>query len=333
MQHVLASLAVAGSFALGAASAPAAPHGTRVLTFDDPAIVEASDLVVTDGLFVTTNDSGDTGQVFVVNQQGRTVGLTRWSNAPTDVEALAPAGPGAVWVGDIGDNDGRRTSVSIARVPVGRGDRDAHPTSYDLTYPDGGTDAETLVRNPVTGRLYVATKNVFGGILYAVPAHLDASRANPLTAVGRVLPVATDGAFFPDGKHLIVRDYTSAVVYAWPSLQPVGSFDLPAQRQGEGIAVAADGSVYLSSEGPRSPLLRVTLPPDLQQVVAGVAVASPSSADPTPSGSTAADAPAPGTVTDPAETEASGRDAWPWLVGGLLGVAALVVLLRALRPR
>ena len=70
MQQLLAGLAVAGSFALGVAGTPAAPHGTRVLTFDDPAIVEASDLVVTDGLFVTTNDSGDTGQVFVVDLDG-----------------------------------------------------------------------------------------------------------------------------------------------------------------------------------------------------------------------------------------------------------------------
>jgi hypothetical protein len=324
MQQLLAGLAVAGSFALGVATTPPAPHGTRVLTFDDPAIIEASALVVSDGLFVTTNDSGDTGQVFAVDQDGRTVGLTRWSNAPTDVESLAPAGPGAVWVGDIGDNEGRRSSVSIARVPVGRGDREAHPTSYHLTYPDGGTDAETLVRNPVTGRLYIATKNVFGGILYAVPQRLDPSRANPLTAVGRVLPVATDGAFFPDGKHLVVRDYTSAVVYAWPSLQPVGSFALPAQRQGEGMAVSTDGEVFLSSEGPRSTVLRVALPAQLQQVVTGAAVASPSSSDAAPSTST---------VADPAETEPSGRDPWPWLLGGLLGVATLLVLLRALRPR
>ena len=323
MQQLLAGLAVAGSFALGVTATPPAPRGTRVLTFDDPAIVEASDLVVTDGLFVTTNDSGDTGQVFVVDLEGRTVGLTRWSNAPTDVEALAPAGPGAVWVGDIGDNEGQRSSVSIARVPVGRGDRETHPTSYHLTYPDGGTDAETLVRDPVTDRLYLATKNVFGGVLYAVPEHLDPSRANPLKAVGRVLPVATDGAFFPDGKHLVVRDYTSAVVYAWPSLQPVGSFALPAQRQGEGIAVGSDGGVYLSSEGPRSTVLRVSLPAEVQQVVTGEAVASPSSRDSSPSSAA---------VADPAETEPSGRDAWPWLLGGLLGVAALVVLLRALRP-
>jgi hypothetical protein len=327
MQYLLAGLAVAGSFALGVASTPAAPHATRVLTFDDPAIVEASDLVVDGGLFVTTNDSGDTGQVFVVDDHGRTVGLTRWPSTPTDVEALAPGGHGTVWVGDIGDNEGQRSSVSIWRVPVGRGDREAHPTSYHLAYPDGGTDAETLVRNPVTGRMYIATKSVFGGVLYAVPAHPDASRDNPLTAVGRVLPVATDGAFFPDGRHLVVRDYSSAVVYAWPSLQPVGRFDLPAQRQGEGIAV------YLSSEGPRSSVLRVTLPPDLEQVVADVAVASPSSPESDPSGSPAADAPASGPVAGTPGAEPSGRDAWPWLLGGLLGVAALVVLLRAVRPR
>ena len=84
---------------------------------------------------------------------------------------------------------------------------------------------------------------------------------NRLKALGRVLPVATDGAFFPDGQHVILRDYTSAVVYSWPSMQPVGRFELPPQRQGEGIGVAQDGTVYVSSEGPHAPVLEVTLPP------------------------------------------------------------------------
>ena len=175
---------------------------------------------------------------------------------------MAPGGAGYVWVGDIGDNDSRRSSVEIARVPVGRGDRTVHPTTYRLTYPDGPADAETLLRDPASGRLYIATKSVFGGVLYAVPASLDASGSNRLRAVGRVLPVATDGAFFPDGRHVVVRSYTTAVVYAWPSLQPVGSFALPHERQGEGIAVADDGAVYVDSEGPGSPVLEVTLPPE-----------------------------------------------------------------------
>jgi hypothetical protein len=325
MQQLLAGLAIAAPLALGVVATPSPPRGHQVFRFDDPAIVEASALVVDDGLYLTTNDSGDTGRVFAVDGTGHTVGVTHWSDDPTDTEALAPAGHGFVWVGDIGDNFGRRSSVEIARIPVGRGEQTVRPTTYRLTYPDGATDAETLLRDPATGRLYLASKNVFGGVLYAVPEHLDSSRDNPLKPIGRVLPVATDGAFFPDGRHLVIRSYSTAVVYAWPSLQPVGSFALPHQQQGEGIAVAADGSVYLSSEGARSPVLRVRLPAELRAAVQPVS-AGPST--PSPSASRSA---GPST-SDPAAAEPVARDPWPWIAGGLLGLLAIAVLLRALRP-
>lgn len=323
MHNGLAALVVAAPFALGVAVTQGAPHGVRVLSFHDPAVVEASALVVSHGLFVTTNDSGDSGRVFAVDRAGDTVGVTHWSARPTDCEALAPAGPGRVWVGDIGDNFGSRSSVSITRVPIGRGDRTVTATSYRLTYPDGPTDAETLVRNPVTRRLYVASKDVFGGTLYAVPRHLSATGTNRLRKVGRVLPIATDGAFFPDGRHLVVRDYSRAVVYDWPSLQPVGSFDLPSQQQGEGIAVGPDDSLYLSSEGLHSAVLETALPKALQRAVAAPA----DSPGPTSSG-TVSSSGASQTVADPAS-----HHAWPWVGGGLLAVGALLLLRRALRPR
>ena len=89
----------------GTAAAPPPDEGRVVFRFQDPAIVEASGLVVQDGLFLTTNDSGDTGRVFAVDPDtGRTTGVTTWASEPQDVEALAPAGGGEVWVGDIGDN-------------------------------------------------------------------------------------------------------------------------------------------------------------------------------------------------------------------------------------
>jgi len=332
--HPLAGLVIAVPLALGVAATPSGPRGDRVLTFEDPAIVEASALVVDDGLFLTTNDSGDSGRVFAVDGSGHTVGVTHWSDDPTDTEALAPGGHGFVWVGDIGDNTARRSSIRIARVPVGRGDRTVHPTTYRLSYPDGATDAETLLRDPASGRLYVATKSVFGGVLYAVPEHLDAGGTNRLEQVGRVLPVATDGSFFPDGRHVVVRNYTTAVVYAWPSLQPIGSVALPRQSQGEGISVAADGKVYLSSEGPRAPVLEVILPPRIAAAVAPAVSAGPGTPSPTGTAgarsSTTDDA---ARAADPAEVEPASRDAWPWVMGGLLAVVALVVLLRAVRPR
>jgi hypothetical protein len=324
MQQMLAGLAVAAPFALGVVATPGHPAGHEVFRFDDPAIVEASALVVEDGLYVTSNDSGDTGRVFAVDDTGRTVGVTHWSQDPADTEALAPAGHGFVWVGDIGDNLAHRASVEIARIPIGRGERSVRPTTYRLSYPDGATDAETLLRDPATGRLYVASKNVFGGVMYAVPEQLDPARENRLRAVGRVLPVATDGSFFPDGKHLVVRNYSTAVVYAWPSLQPVGSFALPHQRQGEGIAVAPDGTVYVSSEGAHSPVLRVAMPSAIQDAVRPAVSATSS-----PSGDGKAGSTPP---AGPSEAEPTSRDAWPWVTGGLFGLVALVVLVRAVRP-
>lgn len=325
MRDALAGLAVTVPFALGVLTGAPAPTGTQVLTFADPAIVEASDLVVQDGLFLTTNDSGDSGRVFAVDDAGTTVGVTHWAQDPTDVEGLAPGGPGFVWVGDIGDNLGHRSTVSVTRVPVGRGDRTVQETTYLLAYPHHARpDAETLVRDPATGRLYIATKNIFGGVLYEVPANLSATGTNRLRAVGDVIPVATDGAFFTDGRYLVVRNYTSAVVYAWPSMRIVGQVGLPAQHQGEGIAVAADGSVYVSSEGVRSEVLRVALPPAVRRKV-GSASPSPSA---TPSSTPAAHASDPSSPTDP-----QSQDAWPWVAGGLVAVVGLLVLLRALRPR
>ena len=73
--------------------------------------------------------------------------------------------------------------------------------------------------------------------MYAAPGRLRADRPNQLTEVGPVLPIATDAAFFPDGRHIIVRNYSEAAVYSWPELDEVGRFGLPDQQQGEGIAV------------------------------------------------------------------------------------------------
>ena len=301
--------------------------------FEDVAIVESSGLVVQDGLFLTTNDSGDSGRVFAVDPaSGRTVGVTRWADEPVDVEALAPAGSGEVWVGDIGDNPGGRATIEVARIPVGTGERDADPTAYSLTYPGGPRDAETLLAHPVTGRLYVASKNVFGGALYAAPERLDGSTPSRMTRLGRVLPIATDGAFFPDGRHLVLRDYGRAVVYTFPDLEVVGEVDLPEQQQGEGIAVDGEGRVFVSSEGRRAPVLEVALPTEVAEVLAGVPAGTETAATPP---STPSPTPPPGSREDvelpqgPPEE----RPVWPWFLTGWLGLGVIVALLYALRRR
>jgi hypothetical protein len=269
--RLLAALVALPFLAGGVTAAVSADRGEVVLTFADPAVVESSGLVALDDLVVTVNDSGDSGRVFAVGPEGRTVGVTTFAESPVDVEALAPAGPdhpGEVWVGDIGDNAAARSSISVTRVPVGRGDRSGDYPTYELVYADGARDAETLLVDPSTGRLHVVSKEIFGGTLYAAPQRLSATRPNVLRPVADALAVATDGAFWPDGRHLVVRGYGRALVYAWPSMTAVADLDLPDQDQGEGIAVTSDGRVLVSTEGQFTDLLEVPLPRDLRVAVA-----------------------------------------------------------------
>jgi hypothetical protein len=241
--------------------------GRVVFSFVDPAITESSGLVDLGSVMVTTNDSGGDPLVFVVDpRSGRTVGRTTFADAVTDVEALAPAGRDALWVGDIGDNDEQRDSVQVYRVPVGRGDRRVDAPAYQLRYPDGPHDAESLIAAP-GGRLYVITKGILGGTAYVAPRHLDAGRTNTLRPIASVDVWATDAALFPDGKHVLVRGYDTAAIYTFPGFRPVASFDLPRQKQGEGVSISSSGRIRLSSEGRNSAVLQVALPDDVRKVV------------------------------------------------------------------
>lgn len=258
--------AVVLPFLLGAAAGPADPAGIPALRFDDPAIVESSGLSVTlttrGGLVHTVNDSGDSGRVFTVDTAtGSTVGVTSWAADPVDVEALAPAGRGHVWVADIGDNRRVRESVEVLRVPVGPGERTVTPAAYELVYPDGARDAEALLADPLTGRLHVVTKGIFAGSVYAAPRRLRTDRPNRLVEVAAAPGLVTDATFLPGGGGVVVRTYTSAHLMAYPSWQPVTTWELPEQEQGEGIAYAL-GQVLVSTEGARSEVLAVDLPPE-----------------------------------------------------------------------
>ena len=297
------------------------------LTFQDSEIIESSGLAVVGDWLVTTNDSGDSGRVFVVDGAGQTVGVTAWSTEPRDVEALAPAGGDSVWVGDIGDNNGSRGSIRITEVPVAAGGLDVRAVTYELVYPDGARDAESLLADPTTGRLYVATKEIFGGLLYAVPEDLDPDRRNRLTEVGPVLSIATDAAFFPDGRHLVVRSYDSATVYGFPSLEPLADLELPEQDQGEGVAVTDDGDLLISTEGQNTDVLRVALTDEVRDAMSPIETATPS-----PSASDRPETESREGKELPETTDVQ-RSPWPWFLGGVVGLGIIVVLMRSLRRR
>ncbi len=313
------ALLVAVPFVLGMATAPPADRPAPVFRLQDRAISESSGLVaLPGGLVVTVNDSGDSARVFVVDgATGRTVGTTTWAGAPVDDEALAFAAADQVWVGDLGDNTASRDSIRVTLVPVGRGDRQGALASYVLRYPRNRSyDAETLLAQPATGRLYVVTKSVLGGRIFAAPTQLSADAPNRLRQVATAPPLVTDGTFVPDGDRVVLRDYSRFVELSFPGWRMLGGGPLPAQRQGEGIAATDDGRLLVSSEGTRQPVYAVRDP-----------LAPPPPAEtPTPS-------PISRTGQELPEAPPADRDPRGFLVGAGVALAALLVLWRALRPR
>ncbi|HET6151397.1 MAG TPA: hypothetical protein VFE15_00475 [Marmoricola sp.] len=238
--------------------------GHPVFRFTDPTITEASALIDLGPLMVTTNDSGGGPFVYVVDARtGATVGRTTYTTSVVDTEALAPAGLHAVWVGDIGDNDAVRSSVQVYRVPVGRGDRTVHATRYNLVYPGGPRDAESLLVGR-DGRLRIISKGILGGSAYLAPKHLDPDHPNRLRRIASIGIFATDAALFPDGKHVLIRGYDNAIIDTFPGFREIAEVSLPYQQQGEGVSIGRTGRIRLSSEGVHSPVLQVRLPANVE---------------------------------------------------------------------
>jgi hypothetical protein len=263
---IAAGLVVAAALTFAGAGAPV-PGG---FTPSDPRIDEASGMVVSqshpDTVWIL-NDSGDSARLFAVSTtDGHTEGvvtLTGARNVDWEALAISPGTPQAqLWVGDVGDNDSVRGSVQVYRLPEPAqvSGAVADWTRFDLQYPDGAHDAETLLVDPSTQRLYVVTKGLLGGAVYEAPPQLQTERTNQLTKIGSAPLLITDGAYRSDGS-VVLRSYLSGFVRSdvTASSRP---FPLPRQRQAESLAVIGDGrEAYVGSEGAGTAVLRVTLPP------------------------------------------------------------------------
>jgi hypothetical protein len=241
-----------------------------LLRIGDPRVVESSGLAASRrhaGVLWTHNDSGDAARLFAIGRDGRVLATLRFAGVQArDWEAMAVGrddrGEPALFAGDIGDNLGVWPSVTVYRIaePVRLRDATVRPRRYRLRYPDGPRDAEALLVDPRGNRLYVASKDEAGGSLYQAPVELRSDRVNLLRRVRRVPALVTDGAFSPDGRLLVLRDYRAAHVYA-ASGGRLATVPLPLQQQGESIAFSADGASLLAgSEGAGSEIWRVPLP-------------------------------------------------------------------------
>jgi hypothetical protein len=279
----------------GALAARAAGTAQLLCRFQDPEIAESSGLAAASAsgeYFFTHNDSGDRARIFAVDRQGRTLATFKVPGATNhDWEDMARArdaeGRPTLLIGDIGDNGKKRDHVIIYEVPeppvdVSRAGVHAETEParrYEVRYPDGPHDAETLLFNPVSGQVFLVTKDLKSSGVYASRGRLKADEPNVLTKVSWIrfvsLPattksladylrrlLATGGDISPDGTRVVIRTYTDA--YEWTihrgdvaaavRTEPT-HYPLPVTVQGEAAAYTTDGAAILfSSEKAGAPV-------------------------------------------------------------------------------
>jgi hypothetical protein len=257
-----------------------------------PAVTELSGLSAsrrTDGVWWAHNDSGDSNRIFAVGDDGRDLGWYTLDGAgAVDWEDIA-AGPGPdpnleyLYIADTGDNTQTRASVQVYRVAEPDVDPNAGtPAPQTLngvdtltfTYPDGPHDAEALIVDPATGRLFIITKDVLGeSRVYAAPPNLASGSHTVLAQVAALhlgfLGLVTAADITPARDVIALRTYGSVLLYPLGAADTVewGFVQMPCngavanEMQGESFGFTRDGRGYVTaSEGATPALHRFTAP-------------------------------------------------------------------------
>lgn len=268
----------------------------RLATLEETAVAESSGLVASRlnaNLFWTHNDSGDAPFIYAFDRQGRRRGVWRVEGAQArdweDIAAATLEGTSYLYLGDIGDNRERRATITVYRlrepsVASPETSKEASPSArprltepaeaYNLRYPDGSHNAETLLVHPSSGDLYIITKTpISAAVVYKAATPLDSSRVTTLTRVGELrLPallggLLTGGDISSDGRRVALCDYIAGYELRLPDdaasfdaiwkQKPV-SVNLGQRQQGEAVCYSLDAlSLFATSEGRPAALFEV----------------------------------------------------------------------------
>ncbi|MGE3242946.1 MAG: PEP-CTERM sorting domain-containing protein [Pirellulales bacterium] len=276
---IWAILGVLVSFGTGNPAAAEFTVGApqRVGTITSGTLDEVSGLAASrsnpDTLWVH-NDSGDTALFFAMSHAGDLLGTFQLAGMTArDWEdiAIGPKSDGGnyLYLGDVGDNDAVRSSISVHRVvePSTTAGGSLAVGSYQtlfLKYPNGARDVESIFVDPVSEEMFFITKRRLIPEVYSVPvsAFDTATETMTLTSQGTFLTLpfgATAADISPDGRFILVRTSSAApgrLYERLPGQSVVDAFQsgytpfaLGPESQGEAIGWAADGkSFYTTSE-------------------------------------------------------------------------------------
>jgi hypothetical protein len=229
-----------------------------------PELHEASGLAVSrrnPGIVWSHNDSGNEAVLFALDAaSGGLRGRVRIPIRTRDWEDVSagrcPSGD-CLYIGDIGDNRRTRRRIQIYRVPEpAPGDAAApQPEVFNATYPDGAQNAEAMA--VVGEQVLIVTRDRVGALYRGTlppPGHFDLT----LERIGQLgLAPVTDAEASPDEASIVVRTSRVAVIYRTADVLRGGAVPygrvIPirglVEPQGEGVALGAQGELFLASEG------------------------------------------------------------------------------------
>jgi hypothetical protein len=194
---------------------------------EHPPIREASGIVKSrrfPNIFWVHNDSGNPPALFAVHADGTLVREYKVSAANVDWEDIAIDNDGHLYLGDIGNNNGRLPVRAIYRVDEPDPSREPDgPLQVTLAsfyrFPkDGRFDAESLVIDGKRALIVAKTFSKDDAVIYAVPLDPPASLLRPalperVGALAGFTEPATGASLSEDGQWLAVCGYEVARVY------------------------------------------------------------------------------------------------------------------------
>jgi hypothetical protein len=217
------------------------------------------------GYFWTHNDSGDGPYLYLLDSTGRLARQYELQGASNvDWEDITWAGNDnhhLLYVGDIGDNFGQRSTVDVYQIAEPRPNDDpALPIpvqkKFICRYEDGPRDAEALLYDPIDDRLYIVTKRDPRVRLYAFPPNSFQADTVVLTFVSELpFRMVTGGDISANGQEVFLKNY-KAIFYWQRNIQDALPTALASDHslirynpepQGEAIAAAPQG-LYTISE-------------------------------------------------------------------------------------
>lgn len=249
-----------------------ATQAQELCRFDGTRLAEISGMATSvrhPGVVWAHNDSGDAARIYALDTSTcKILATVRIDEMKArDLEAMASGrdarGRAVLWIADIGDNRDSWGNVSVTRIREPKRLRDAtvRGKTFRFTYEDRPHDAETLLAAVNGAQLWVVSKQLANGTLYALPKPLRSDRINIAKAIRQEEGLITDGAVSPDGRRYVLRDYFDAVIFdGAPPGREVTRFSLPVQTQGEAITWTSDGRALLTASERENRLLRVPLP-------------------------------------------------------------------------